>query len=265
MASSVAKPSDEVAADAVLRAEPAHPGCRAAASSSRPRSIISASIRTAASASMSAPRPAASPRSCSRAARGASTRSMSGAASCTRACAARPEVVVARSDRHPQARSRAAAGAAGFRHRRRELHLAQAGAAGRARAGAAAGAARRADQAAIRGRPAALKKGIVRDPAVHAAVCDDIAAFVTSLGWTVAGIIPSPIAGGDGNREFLIAAHRATERACRPFSRHARPLWCRAMTAPGTITDGRVRGAGRARRLARRDRRDGQARAGRSR
>jgi 23S rRNA (cytidine1920-2'-O)/16S rRNA (cytidine1409-2'-O)-methyltransferase len=55
---------------------------------------------------------------------------------------------------------------------------------------------------------AALKKGMVRDPVVHAAICDDIAAFVTSLGWTVAGVMPSPISGGDGNREFLIAATR---------------------------------------------------------
>jgi 23S rRNA (cytidine1920-2'-O)/16S rRNA (cytidine1409-2'-O)-methyltransferase len=31
---------------------------------------------------------------------------------------------------------------------------------------------------------------------------------VTALGWTVAGIITSPIAGGDGNREFFIGAHR---------------------------------------------------------
>src|SRR5262245_19723681 len=54
----------------------------------------------------------------------------------------------------------------------------------------------------------ALKKGIVRDPLVHAAVCDDIASFVTALGWSVAGIVPSPIAGGEGNREFLIAARR---------------------------------------------------------
>ena len=51
-----------------------------------------------------------------------------------------------------------------------------------------------------------LKKGIVRDPQIHAAVCDDIAACVSSLGWAVAGIIPSPIAGGDGNREFLLGA-----------------------------------------------------------
>jgi len=53
---------------------------------------------------------------------------------------------------------------------------------------------------------AAVKKGIVRDPAVHVAVCDDISAFVASLGWRVLGIIPSPIAGGDGNAEFLLGA-----------------------------------------------------------
>jgi 23S rRNA (cytidine1920-2'-O)/16S rRNA (cytidine1409-2'-O)-methyltransferase len=51
-----------------------------------------------------------------------------------------------------------------------------------------------------------LKKGIVRDPHVHAAVCEDMTAFVTGLGWTVAGVVPSPITGGDGNREFLLGA-----------------------------------------------------------
>ncbi len=53
---------------------------------------------------------------------------------------------------------------------------------------------------------AALKRGVVRDAAVHAAVCDDSSAFVTSLGWRVLGLIPSPITGGDGNAEFLIGA-----------------------------------------------------------
>jgi len=53
-----------------------------------------------------------------------------------------------------------------------------------------------------------VKKGIVRDEAVHRAVCDDIRAFVASLGFTVDGIVPSPIEGGDGNREFLLGAHR---------------------------------------------------------
>jgi 23S rRNA (cytidine1920-2'-O)/16S rRNA (cytidine1409-2'-O)-methyltransferase len=37
-------------------------------------------------------------------------------------------------------------------------------------------------------------------------VCEDIAKLVASLGWRVAGVIPSPIAGGDGNHEFFIAA-----------------------------------------------------------
>ena len=53
-----------------------------------------------------------------------------------------------------------------------------------------------------------VKKGVVRDAAIHQAVCDDIAAFTASLGWRVFGIIPSPIAGGDGNAEFLLAAAR---------------------------------------------------------
>lgn len=56
--------------------------------------------------------------------------------------------------------------------------------------------------------PAKAKKGIVRDAALHAAVCEDISAFVTGLGWRVVGIIASPIAGGDGNAEFLLGAVR---------------------------------------------------------
>jgi 23S rRNA (cytidine1920-2'-O)/16S rRNA (cytidine1409-2'-O)-methyltransferase len=53
-----------------------------------------------------------------------------------------------------------------------------------------------------------IKKGIVRRAAVHEAVCDDIAAFIVSLGWRVGGRVPSPILGGDGNREFFIEAER---------------------------------------------------------
>jgi 23S rRNA (cytidine1920-2'-O)/16S rRNA (cytidine1409-2'-O)-methyltransferase len=53
-----------------------------------------------------------------------------------------------------------------------------------------------------------IKKGIVRDPVIHAAACDDISAFLTSLGWRVDGTIPSPILGGDGNREFFVGAER---------------------------------------------------------
>ena len=55
---------------------------------------------------------------------------------------------------------------------------------------------------------AASKKGIVRDRAVHAAVCGDIERFVTALGWRVVETIESPITGGDGNIEFLLGAVR---------------------------------------------------------
>ena len=53
-----------------------------------------------------------------------------------------------------------------------------------------------------------LKKGIVRDPAVQAEVCADIADFIRSLGCEVLATFPSPILGGDGNREFFIGARR---------------------------------------------------------
>jgi 23S rRNA (cytidine1920-2'-O)/16S rRNA (cytidine1409-2'-O)-methyltransferase len=53
-----------------------------------------------------------------------------------------------------------------------------------------------------------LKKGVVRDAGVQRAVCDDIRVFTEALGWRVVGVIPSPIEGGDGNREFLLGASR---------------------------------------------------------
>jgi 23S rRNA (cytidine1920-2'-O)/16S rRNA (cytidine1409-2'-O)-methyltransferase len=53
-----------------------------------------------------------------------------------------------------------------------------------------------------------IKKGVVRDAAVQAAVCDDVARLLTGLGWRVGGRVPSPILGGDGNREFFIEAER---------------------------------------------------------
>ena len=56
---------------------------------------------------------------------------------------------------------------------------------------------------------AAVKKGVVRDERIHAEVCARIADAIGALGWGVSGVIPSPIAGGDGNREFLVHASRA--------------------------------------------------------
>jgi 23S rRNA (cytidine1920-2'-O)/16S rRNA (cytidine1409-2'-O)-methyltransferase len=55
---------------------------------------------------------------------------------------------------------------------------------------------------------ASVKKGIVRDAAVQARVCEKIAGLVASLGWKVDGLLPSPILGHEGNREFLLGARR---------------------------------------------------------
>jgi 23S rRNA (cytidine1920-2'-O)/16S rRNA (cytidine1409-2'-O)-methyltransferase len=51
------------------------------------------------------------------------------------------------------------------------------------------------------------RKGVVRDPEIHRAVCERIQAWWASLpGWRVLGITESPITGPEGNREFLLAA-----------------------------------------------------------
>lgn len=50
--------------------------------------------------------------------------------------------------------------------------------------------------------------GIVKDPEVHEAVRARIRTFLEASGWDVLGEAESPIAGGDGNREFLIAARK---------------------------------------------------------
>lgn len=50
--------------------------------------------------------------------------------------------------------------------------------------------------------------GLVRDPEVHAAVRASVRAFLEGEGWRVLGETESPITGGDGNREFLIAAEK---------------------------------------------------------
>jgi 23S rRNA (cytidine1920-2'-O)/16S rRNA (cytidine1409-2'-O)-methyltransferase len=55
---------------------------------------------------------------------------------------------------------------------------------------------------------AAVKKGVVRDEKIHAQVCARIQRDIEALGWRVCGVIPSPIEGGDGNREFLVHATR---------------------------------------------------------
>jgi 23S rRNA (cytidine1920-2'-O)/16S rRNA (cytidine1409-2'-O)-methyltransferase len=53
------------------------------------------------------------------------------------------------------------------------------------------------------------KGGVVRDPAVHEAVCARVVAWLEAqAGWQVIGIVESPITGPAGNREFLLYARR---------------------------------------------------------
>lgn len=58
------------------------------------------------------------------------------------------------------------------------------------------------------GRAHVGRGGIVRDPAIHDAVCGRVRDWLAGLGWEVTGLVPSPIEGGDGNREFLVAARK---------------------------------------------------------
>ena len=52
------------------------------------------------------------------------------------------------------------------------------------------------------------KGGIVRNAMVHQQVCDDISALAASLGCTDIQLFPSSIKGGDGNIEFFLGARR---------------------------------------------------------
>jgi 23S rRNA (cytidine1920-2'-O)/16S rRNA (cytidine1409-2'-O)-methyltransferase len=53
-----------------------------------------------------------------------------------------------------------------------------------------------------------LVKGRVKDEAALKRACEDVRAAVEAEGWTVLGLIQSPILGGAGAREFLIGARR---------------------------------------------------------
>lgn len=59
------------------------------------------------------------------------------------------------------------------------------------------------------GRGEVGKGGVVRDPALHARVCEDVRTWLEGDGWDIQGIVESPITGPEGNVEFLISATRA--------------------------------------------------------
>ncbi len=70
------------------------------------------------------------------------------------------------------------------------------------------GCSRSSSRSSRRGREEVGKGGVVRDPAVHQRVCDQVVAWLTESDWHVAGVTQSPITGPEGNIEFLVAASR---------------------------------------------------------
>jgi 23S rRNA (cytidine1920-2'-O)/16S rRNA (cytidine1409-2'-O)-methyltransferase len=57
------------------------------------------------------------------------------------------------------------------------------------------------------GAAAVGSKGVVRDLVVRQAVCERVVQWWSGLpGWTVAGVVESPITGPEGNKEYLLGA-----------------------------------------------------------
>lgn len=58
------------------------------------------------------------------------------------------------------------------------------------------------------GREEVGKGGVVRDPAIRMRVCDAVVGWLAEAGWSVGGVVDSPITGPEGNVEYLVAASR---------------------------------------------------------
>ncbi|MGQ9632476.1 MAG: TlyA family RNA methyltransferase [bacterium] len=68
------------------------------------------------------------------------------------------------------------------------------------------------------GRAEVCRGGIVRSPEVRGRIVEEVREFVGNLGMEVVGVIESPIAGADGNVEYLLYARRK----CRDIDSLAR-------------------------------------------
>jgi 23S rRNA (cytidine1920-2'-O)/16S rRNA (cytidine1409-2'-O)-methyltransferase len=49
-----------------------------------------------------------------------------------------------------------------------------------------------------------VRKGIIRDPAIHARVLEEVSAAAREVGLTAVSSVPSPITGAKGNQEFFL-------------------------------------------------------------
>lgn len=59
------------------------------------------------------------------------------------------------------------------------------------------------------GREAISKAGLLKEPETAPQVAESLRQWLDEdMGWDILGLIPSPIEGGDGNREFLLAGRK---------------------------------------------------------
>jgi 23S rRNA (cytidine1920-2'-O)/16S rRNA (cytidine1409-2'-O)-methyltransferase len=65
------------------------------------------------------------------------------------------------------------------------------------------------------GRREVGRKGLVKDPAVHARVVDEVTAAAAAVGLTHVSVIDSPVTGAEGNREFLMHLRASRHAAAR--------------------------------------------------
>jgi 23S rRNA (cytidine1920-2'-O)/16S rRNA (cytidine1409-2'-O)-methyltransferase len=65
------------------------------------------------------------------------------------------------------------------------------------------------------GRWGTPRSGVVKDQGSRATALSEVTEWVKGQGWTILGSMESPIAGGDGNKEYLLAAARG-ESAKKP-------------------------------------------------
>ena len=64
------------------------------------------------------------------------------------------------------------------------------------------------------GRDGVNRKGLLKDPDGGPAIAEELERWlVEDIGWKSLGLIPSPIAGGDGNQEFLLAGEKPDDRS----------------------------------------------------